>query len=316
MVVDIQGSFEYFISQKRYAQALVLAYRYEELQQLPAFMELQNEFVKRLQLAALYVKKGQKEKAYEILGEFRRIEEKKIIIELLFSSQEQFFDFLRFASDGAVMQAYAIANTDKRFQKLSLYTTVIEKIEHTLKRIEDSINNCEFVSDEILLSMQEYPRAKELLEVSKMARELYEAFEKEQLCRCYVLIDTHLALQKNLLAQQLQNHWQKIVKKAQYYMELGLFESVIRTFGDLLHVETRKKQVGVILRKTFRQKIYKQIEQKAYNQAEKDIYFYLETFGEDILFHDVVKLFVQRSNIQLAIVESIAKDEYQWMQKL
>jgi hypothetical protein len=314
--VDVEASFEYFVQQKQYVQALVLAYRFKELQQLPSFAKLQEEFTKRLQLAALYLKKGKKEEAQELLGAFKRVEEKKLIIELLFTCEKEFLNFLQHTSNGDVMQAYAIAKKDARFQKLSLYKTLEEKIEHTLDRIEEAMKACQFVAKEILLSMQSYPRAKQLLQIYNQQEEFYTCYKKGDILQCYVMMDEQKELQNNIIALELEQQWQKILQDVQYLCKAGNFLQVVQTFGELKKIPTRKKQVGIVLRKALREQIVQNIKHKKYGVAEKEIYYYLELFGKDVLFADVMELFERESGITLAIVENMAKDEYAWMKKL
>ena len=289
-----------------------MAYRYEELKETKEYKELQKDFLQKLVLAASFVKQNKVEKAKELLGLYSKIEEKRYIISLLFLHQEKFLEFIKYAANGDVMEAYAIAKEDKRYEKLSLYKELVDKIERTFKRLERAIDELEFDVELLLEQMSLHPKAKKLQQKLQKAKELSELFEGGEIVRCYEFIEQEELVQNNILAKKLTSHYYKTIRLSQEYVYNGDVKGVVEKLGILLKVSSKQKQIGLLLKKTFKTKIIQLLKRKEYQEAERGCYKYVELFGKDLLFDEVAKEFEQKSGIKLALVPECEQKENRW----
>ena len=294
----------------------MLANHFPELQNTSQYQELQKDFTRRFALAALYVKKGDIQKAKEIIGEFGRIEEKQISIALLLQHKERFLEFIRYSVYGDVIQAYKIAQEDPRYQKLSLYQQIIQQIEKTLNRIDEAINLLEFSIEPLLEEMKIYPKAKKLLKKLHETKILYDLYRFSSLEEYYNFLENCNYCKNTSLAQQLQLQWYKIVQKGEVLANNGDINAVFELLFPYLHVKSKQKQIDMLLKKSIRQKIKKQIQQNEFSKAEKNIYKYLELFSKDSLFEEIMQKFEKTSGITLALTLQYKQDKQQWTEML
>ncbi len=295
---------------------MVIATRYPQLQQTDTYKKLQTIFTNHLRFAALYAKKGDTQKASEIVGEFVRVEEKKTAIRLLLVSPNEFLEFIRCVSCGDVAKAYTIVLNDPRFKELDLYHELISQIERMLDRVEAAINANEFDTSVLLNELSEYPRTKKLMHKYRHLQQLHATFDEEAFERCYVLLDEHPFLIETDLGKRLEQHWQDVVQRCKTLSARGMFEDVVQTLDFFIRSEVKQGQVGRILRKTARRSIERFIDNGEYEKAEKNIYRYLELFGKDVLVIDVMQRFEKLSEISLALMPEFKKVEERWVSML
>ena len=298
--MDIRQSFFYFCQQKRYAQALHIALKYEELQTTKEYKELYTHFLERLKLAIYHIKHDRASKAQQLIEEFAVVEEQRSFIRLLLLYKQEFLVFIERTIDGDVIEAYKIAQKDPRYKDLTIYKELIVKIERTLKRIEDALNRCEVENlEEILLSMQPYPHVKKLLAKLYDTKEFCEAFSRGELQKCYMLIDRSENLMDNLLTKRLEEQWQRRLLEC----ELGSLEQCLEVVYELLSISSRQKILGEVLKNKLLQSIDEAIETKEFFLAERMIYLYEELFSCDEALCEYKKRFEKVSKTALALIQ-------------
>ena len=294
----------------------MIANRFPELQNTPQYQELQKDFTQRFALAALYVKKGDIQRAKEIIGEFGRIEEKQILVALLLQHKERFLEFIRYSVYGDVIKAYEIAKEDPRYQKLSLYKQIIQQIEKTLQRISEAIDHLEFSIEPILNEMMIYPKTKEMFFKLQEAKQLQDIIHNGSLDESFTFIEKCLTCKENILAVKLQQQWYETLQKSESLSLNGEFDLLLATLQNYLHVKSKTKQITHLLKKAARVKIQKQIDNNNFKEAEQNIYWYIETFEKDLLFEELMQEFEKKSKITLALTIQPKEDSCQQKSQL
>ncbi len=314
--MDVLESFEHFCRQKRYAQAMLIAEKHPELRATELYAELQEIFLQHLQLAALYIKRGDVQKAKEIVGEFVRLQEKRVGIQLLLQHKERFLEFVRHVAYGEVYEAYAISLEDERYKELGLYKELVTQMERLLERYEAAINEGEAISQELLERLLPYPRAKRLLKKHRLVAKLHTFFDAEDYDGCYALLHAHSELHESLLGSRLQHYWYETLHRCEEHAQKGELQQLVTALGPLLHVKTKQKEVGMLLRKAARIKTQLLIQKQKYQEAERSIYSYLELFGKDALFVEVMQEFARQSGKEPALMPEFEKQEERWQNML
>ena len=313
---EIQKSFLHFYQQKRYAQALLFASKYPFLQQLPEYESLHQHFIARLNLAAKYIQKGNEEKAKTIIAEFSRLDDKRHMIALLLQYKERFLRFVHYVTYGEVEEAYKIATEDKRYEKLALYEELILKIERVLARIDEALENLDFSVEPMVEMMQFYPKTKLLKKKLELLKRFYDLYEQKDLKECYAMMEKEKILQTNSLAKKLQEKWYEALFSAEAAALRGDVEHVVASFREFLQIPSKQKNIAIILKKASRKEIELLLEAKEEREAEQKIYRYLELFGKDALFGELMERFEKQTQKKLAIVLQYQKQEDRWIYKL
>jgi len=216
-----------------------------------------------------------------------------------------------------VIKAYEIAQEDPRYQKLSLYQQITQQIEKTLDRIDEAINILEFSIEPLLKEMLIYPRSKKLYKKLQETKQLYDLYQSSSLNECYRFLEECHYCKNTSIAQKLQLRWYETVQKSELYAQSGEVKTVFKLLFPYLHVDSKQKQLEILLRKSLRRHIEKQIQNKEFSLAEKSIYKYLELFSKDSLFEEIMQEFERNSDTHLAIItHQQNQDKKQWIEML
>ncbi|SFV51091.1 WD-40 repeat [hydrothermal vent metagenome] len=294
-------SFKALFREKKYPHAFIIASKYPMLKELQEYAMMQKHFHTLLKLSALYIKKGEKQKAKELIGEYARIEEKRIVVKLLLSYGEEFLDFIKMVSDIKIEEAFATVQNYPEFANLPSFIALKAQMQKRVAMLEEKMDAMRLQEDFSLLYewesfLEEAKRAKKrLLQLQK----LQNFYAKAQWQKCYEMIEEDPLVQNSLLAQQLKKHWYSCYEKAKLSAEDGDIEGVYKNLKDFLSIQSKKSTIKELLYIASKRAIAVLIEQRELQKAQKLLFDAVEYFGKKRELIELSELYFQQSGIKV-----------------
>ncbi|MEO1938423.1 MAG: hypothetical protein ABGW85_07320, partial [Sulfurimonas sp.] len=233
---------------------------------------------------------------------------KRPYIELLLHHKEMRERFIKAMEEQNHTEAYMMTQKLPLLCYLPLYASLERAMEELLKNAQKQLFAMEF--EAVQNSLEKLKEASyKLQEIKKIqkylrsAKELHKLYEAGEFARCYELIDgNHLLTQEFLLVELLQNHWQKLIKKAEVLARNGEFYELKELFGDLIFTESRQSVVRTLFCMSFWSKIEESLQKRDFDIVQKLLYTYLESFGYDTKVRELISHYEEQSKEKLAII--------------
>ena len=303
-----EKAFRLAVKEKRYFYAYSLLKNYPQLQNTQAFREMQKAYTDAFSQAKELLKAGKKSDAELLLEPFANIKEKRPYIELLLHHREVRERFVKAMEEQNYTQAYLMTQKLPLLRYLPLYDSLEHAMELLLEDAQAQLFAMEFESlqntleklEDASYEPQVIMKIKKHLHTAKQLQQLYEAGEFAQ---CYEMIDTdHLLTQEFVLVSLLQNHWQKLIKKAEVLAQKGEFYELKELFGNLIFIESRQTIIRTLFCMSFWSKIEESLQKRDFDIVQKLLYTYLETFGYDTKVRELISQYEEQSKEKLAII--------------
>ncbi len=298
---NFQKSFEALFQEKKYPHAFIVASKYPELKNTPQYAEMQEHFNTLLKLAALHIKRDQAYRARELIGEYARIEEKRVLVKLLLAFGEEFLQFLKAVSDKELEVVFSALELHPDFAKVPSFIVLKEQMTEQLAFLEKIMDTMELRSDFSLLWEWEnfLPDARRLQKKLADLQRLQKHYEKEEWNACYEMIESENAVQNSLLARLLQKHWHTCFKRAKSSAERGDMEDVYRTVKDFLPVASKRESIKLLFYTAAKRRIADLIRQKAYKEAERLLFEAVEYFGRQPELMELAERYFECSGVRV-----------------
>jgi len=313
------SKLQLFYKEHKYSLAYALCEKFPPLQYTPEYTKMEEYYKKSFTLAQKQLLLQRPQTAKELLEPFSTVTSKRAMIQLLLKQNKAFLNFLRAVSKKDYEQVATLVKITPTFQEIPSYIILMDKLKEDLKEIENFIYNAQI--DKAVQKIKELQKIsiikEELLRLynlSQDARKLISYYEKENFIQCYETLDANIELEVMQLAKLLEKHWNKIVNKCEVFALAGDIKAIKDTFGELIHVNSRKNKIGDILRLSFQSKIKHEIYKLNYKSSENLIYSYIDIFGTDSEMQQIIKSFEKNSQIKLAITlnQKKHKDRNSW----
>ena len=294
-------SFEALYREKKYPHAFIIASKYPELKETAEYAKMQKHFHTLLRLAALQIKKGETYKAEELIGEYARVEEKRVVVKLLLAYGEEFLSFLKALNDAEFERVFATLQLHPDFAKVPSFVALKMRMQERLALLEKRMDAMELDSDFSLLQEWEryLPEAKRLQRKLATLQKLQYHYEKEEWSECYDLIEQEESVKNSLLAQLLQKHWYKRFEQAKEAAQNGIIERVYEVLHDFVEVTSKKEQIKQLLYIAAKRRIAKLLETQAYNETERLLFETAEHFGKDMELLELAKDYHKQTGIKV-----------------
>ena len=301
MKPDFTESFKALFREKKYPHAFIIASKHPELKETAEYAKMQEYFHALLKLAALYIKKGEGYKAEELIGEYARIEEKRVVVKLLLAYGEEFLSFLKAVNDAEFERVFATLQLHPDFAKVPSFVALKMRMQERLALLEERMDAMELDTDFTLLREWEYylPEAKRLQRKLATLQKLQHHYEKEEWGRCYDLIETKKEAADSLLAQLLQKHWYTRFEQAKEAAQNGNIEKVYKTLHDFAEIASKKELLRQLLYIATKRRIARLIDAQAYNEAERLLFEAAEHFGKDMELLDLAERYYKQTGIKV-----------------
>lgn len=298
--------FKTLSTQKNYALLYAMAHKYPALKQTREFKKAENSFKKAFRVAQKELLRGEKIRAREVLSPYITIISKKIIIRLLLNDNSDFIRFLKALQEREYLLVKELVTKDKTLKQIPAFTNFQDSIADSLKSVQKSINESEIDQAIVQIkSLQNIPtiqkELKDLYTTCKGVEALQKSYKKNDFKHCYEILDTNNNLEELQLTKLLEKHWTQSIRKCEEFALCGNIKGIKEELGELIHVQTRAKKTGDLLRVSFHTKIESLLKSRSYVNAENLIYSYIDIFGIDKKLKSLMKNQEQLSNKKLAI---------------
>ena len=298
------GYIESFLAlyrEKKYPHAFIIASKYPKLKNTPEYAKMQEHFHTLLKLAALHIKKDELHKAQELIGEYARIDEKRVIVKLLLQFGEEFLDFLKAVQNKELQKVFAALELHPDFAKVPSFVALKMQMEEKLASMEEQMNTMELESDYSLLwEWEEFlSEAKRLQKKLATLRRLQECYKEERWDACYAMIDEEDLTADSLLAQLLQKHWYKRLEQAKRCALQGDIEEMYRVLQDFTAVASKKEQIKRLLYTATKRRIADLIKRGDFDKAERLLFETAEHFGKQEELMELAELYYEKSGTKV-----------------
>ncbi len=308
-------SFEALYKEAKYSQAFMAASKEPSCLQSPLYAQLEERFWKLFALGVRYVRKGEMQKAQEILGEYVRVPIKGEIVRLLLRKKERFILFLQTLAAKDFQSAYTAVQKEPKLAKIAAYKALEEDVQKRLEQIQKEVLSFRFHNEaEVSQLAAYYPDAALLQERITHLHRLEALYEANRFKECFELVDTLPFLKDSLLGELLRKHWIKTVQKAEEAALKGEIKTVVALFGELLFVASKKEKITDILTLAARMRIVFFMEKGEFLAAEKGIYEYIDLFGYDWEIARLCAIFYEKTGHKVAFMDVDRGRSYRWLE--
>ena len=301
---EARKSFLALFNEGNYPQAFIIATKYPFLKKTKVYSELQQHFHALLKIAALYIKQGNILKAKEILGVYARVEEKRLVVKLLLEYGELFLEFLSAVSMKDLQKVYKTVKQYPRFGDVPSFVEYDVTIEERLQKIDGLIESMELERVDVDFLTQLLPFKKQALFLSQKlqkTRRLQKLYEEELFWQCYDYIAENEEIQNTQLAQLLQNHYQKQLKKAKEVAKKGDIAQLVELFEPFIQSRSKHQEIESVFADASAVKIEQLLQHEDYLLAQKALFLAVERFGKKEVFLELEKSFFQKTGVRLLL---------------
>lgn len=301
-----------FFIEKKYTLAYAITARYPELENTPIYKKMEEDFKLMFRSAQKHMLLGQPHNARSLLNAYILIPAKKSLIELILKQNKQFLEFIVAVDKNDYAKACSLAQRNKLLIQIPSHSILTKNLDKYLDNIKDSIKKGDAASAyktiEILKDIIHLKSQVRILKSEvKNLEELQKNYTKDDFKSCYETIDRYPHLIKTELGTLLCDHWSKLTSTCEAYALKGNVTEIKNTLGELISLEARLNKIGDLFRVAYHIRIKTYIYKRAYPHAEKTIYSYIDTFGNDSELNTLMKKFEDKSKKKLAITQDSAK---------
>ena len=295
--------------EKKYALAYTICTKFPPLQKTFQYNKMQELWKDTFKNAQRQIAHGSIANAKALLNEYVTVADKRPIIKLILNDNNNFIEFLKAIEDKNFQKIEKIAKTNKLFTEVPTYKGVEKSISLAVVDVQKDIDKCKLDSAiKKLTKLQNIDSIKEKITLQKdecrAIKKLQDAYNEDNFLKCYEILDKYNSLNATTLGSQLQNHWSKIISKCEACALKGSIKDIKITLGELISLNSRRDQIGDLLRVSFHVKIKALMAKKAYKNSESIIYSYIDIFGLDNEIVSIMKLQESRSKTKLAITQN------------
>ncbi|WP_455757273.1 WD40 repeat domain-containing protein [Sulfurimonas sp.] len=315
---DIQELFKAFENyprlkslymEKKYALAYTICAKFPPLQKTFYYEKMEEMWKDTFKNAQRQIAHGSVANAKTLLNEYVTVLEKRPIIKLILSDNNNFIEFLKAIETKDFQIVEKIAKTNDLFTQVPTYKSVEENINLAIVDVQKDIDSCKLDSAiKKLTKLHHIDSVKAKVDMQKKEciaiKKLQDAYAADDFIKCYEILDKHNSLNSTTLGAQLQKHWFKIISKCEEFALKGNIKDIKLTLGDLIHLSTRRDKIGDLFRVSFHVKIKGLMAAKAYKKSEGIIYSYIDIFGLDNEIISIMKLQERISKTKLAITQN------------
>jgi len=301
------NNFKHLCAEKKFAPAYALSEKFSPLKYSKEYKDMEAAFKKAYMSAQKHILLSQPTKAKELLTPYLNIMSKQDSINLILKDNRDFLNFLEALKQKNHTKIEQLLSLHPKFSKMPPYQEYQAFLNATVAEIHSAINAAEFESAKEKISLLKGAKLVfEALEKIKnrveAAEELHKKYDANNFKECYELLDTKPELlQSLLLSKRLEKHWAKLMIKCEKYALYGNAKGIKSTLKELLVTKTRAKRVGQLLRVSFVVQIDELLKEQKFQNAENFIYSYIDIFGTDKEFKQVMKKYEKSSLKKLAI---------------
>lgn len=305
------NKFQNLCAEKKFAPAYALSEKFPPLQYSKEYKNMEAAFKKAYTSAQKYILQLQPRKAKELLTPYLTIMSKRDSINLVLKDNRDFLNFLEALKQKNHKRIEQLILLHPKFSKMPPYQKYLDFLNITVTEVHSAIDSAEFESVKEKLSLLEGAKlmAKALNTIKKRvdaAVELHKKYEANNFKECYELLDTEPEFLQSLqLSKKLEKHWARLMIKCEKYALYGNAKGIKSTLKRLLITKTRAKRVGQLLRVSFIVQIDTLLIETKFKKAENFIYSYIDIFGVDKEFKQIMRKYERNSLKKLAIHSQI-----------
>lgn len=300
-------NFRHLCMEKKFAPAYALSEKFLPLKYSKEYKNMDAAFKRAYTKAQKQILCAQPAKAKELLTPYLNITSKKDSINLILKDNRVFLDFLEALKQKNHLKIEQILAQHPKFCEIPPYQKYHRFLNATLTKIYSAINAAKFESAQKSISLLENAKPigsalENMKNKLNAAQVLHRQYEAKNFKECYELLDTKAELLQSLsLARLLEKHWAKLMRKCEKYALYGNAKGIKATLRELLLTKTRAKRVGQLLRVSFIVQIDTYLTGKKFKSAENFIYSYIDIFGLDKEFKELMRRYEKISRKKLAI---------------
>jgi len=292
--------------EKRYALVYSMSDRYPAFKETIEYKSVEKFWQKDFVEAQKQMLLHNPESAKALLHDYIMVPSKRSLIEHMLYQNREFIDFLQAIEDKEFSKLNEIVQENKNFTYLDNYQSLNREMIESVQEAKELISIGNIDLAEIIIQKLEkiakYEKiASQLREESQDIKNLFDAFNDDDIFLCYKLLDSHDSLKGSDLGKLLQNRWNEKMKSCEKFAIKGQVDELINSLGKLKQLSVRHAKVGDLLRLAYRVKINSMIKKTNYKDAKEFILFYIDTFGFDVEIQSDIELYSKSSSLSFSL---------------
>jgi len=317
-------SFEHFnrfrslYIEKKIPLAYTLSTKFPALQKTFQYTKMEEMWKDVFKNAQRQISLGQPGNAKALFNDYLTVAPKRALIKLVLNHNEEFLSFIKAIETKNFKTIDKLVKENKLLTQIPSYKNIEKEINKALKELDEDINSCDLDSAiDKISKLQSIDSIDTLItekkNTCKALKILQDAYDKNDFIKCYESIDKYSTLDSTQLGVLLHEHWTKRISKCEDFALKGNIKDIKLTLGELIHLSTRRDQIGDLFRVSFHTKIKILLAKKSYNKAENIIYSYIDIFGLDNEISSIMNLYNNKAKKQLALSQNSRQDRDSWI---
>ena len=298
-----------FFLDKKYTLAYAICAKYPELENTPIYRKMEDVFKEIFKNAQRQVLLQQPHNAKALLGEYITIPAKRSMIELILKQNKEFIQFIVAVDKNEYAKASSLSNRNKTLVQIPSYASLTKRLDKHIQEIKAFLKQGDTDNAyKVLELIKDVVHLKSISRILKNEAKNIELLQKyyadNDFKSCFEELDKYPHLKTTQLGIMLSDYWNKTMHTCEVYALKGNVNEIKKTLGELISLEGRLNKIGDLFRVAFHIRIKTYIFKKAYQNAEKTIYSYIDTFGNDSEIRTLMNKFETKSKKKLAITHN------------
>jgi len=258
--------------------------------------------------------------ARALLGKYMAVHSKRTLIQFILYQNQEFIQFLKAIENKEFEQLHSLAKEYREFSALEHYKVFQEEVKNTQEQIEEFILMGNTHLAEVLIEkLDEDPKNEELVQKLEQecssVSELYEAYKKNNLLKCYKKLDSDPFLKTTDLGKELETKWYELIDKGEKLALKADIKGVEEIFSEFKHLTSRNEKVGDIFRVAYQRKIFYFLQHKNCSRVATVVNEYTDKFGLDTEIKQLIKEYAKicKKKINLTAKQVRRKPRDYWL---
>lgn len=317
-ITQMLSSYEKYEQFRISAQEGHLALAYSLAKQYPSFQD--SDIYRKMEVKwkknffkaqELILTPNGEDQARELLGQYRGISEKTVLIQQLFEQRKMYIYFKKMIAQRDYVKFFGLVKMYPFLKEFEEYTEVMEYADKLYIQTQKAYADGDFATArkgcEILVSFPDYAKeAHEVGDTIRIKHLFYEAISSNNLSNAFSYLSLYPLLYETREGQELERKWNSAVDKAQKYAASGNAAETRAVFEPYFGIRDKFRAMAGVVSQAYCVQLEEKIRRDApLDIIERGIRQYVTLLGIDEAIMSIVDLLkrVTQSKIDLQVLK-------------
>ena len=251
------AQFKNYVETKRYALAYPLANQYKNFRQSDPYLLMEKEWHLKFNKAKLLMtQKDGDEKVRQLLGNFKGISEKAILIQELFQQRTAYTLFQKKLIQKDFVALFALVKKCPFIKEFDEYDKLLEYADNTYIKTHQALEKRDYATALLgakeLMHVPEFKDdALQIITQSEMMQSFTKAFEENNIAAMYELIGEYPYLTDLPEAKVLEDEWDEHLQLAEKYASTGDVVNATAALEDFFDISAKFLPIANVLKQAY-----------------------------------------------------------------